>query len=73
MINFVYHEDCENLLSNKKHLPRGIFADRQYSQDTETKEGYCDLSTKQPSITTHTRAGARWKENSLKYMEEGME
>ena len=33
----MYHEDCENLLSNKKYLPRGIFADRQYSQDTENK------------------------------------
>ena len=39
----------------------------------KTEEGYCDLFTEQPSITTHTRAGARWKENSLKYMEEGME
>ena len=37
VINFVYHEDFENLLSNKKYLPRGIFADRQYSQDTENK------------------------------------
>ena len=37
VINFVYHEDCENLLSNKKYLPRGIFVDRQYSQDTENK------------------------------------
>ena len=37
MINFVYHEDCENLLSNKKYLPRGIFADTQYSQDTKNK------------------------------------
>ena len=37
VVNFVYHEDCENLLSNKKYLPRGIFADRQYSQDTENK------------------------------------
>ena len=37
VINFVYHEDCENLLSNKKYLPRGVFADRQYSQDTENK------------------------------------
>ena len=37
VINFMYHEDCENLLSNKKYLPRGIFADRQYSQDTENK------------------------------------
>ena len=37
MINFVYHEDCKNLLSNKKYLPRGIFADRQYSEDTENK------------------------------------
>ena len=33
----MYHEDCENLLSNKKYLPRGIFADRQYSQETENK------------------------------------
>ena len=37
VINFVYHEDCENLLSNKKYLPRGVFADRQYSQDMENK------------------------------------
>ena len=37
VVNFVYHEDCEYLLSNKKHLPRGVFADRQYSQDTEEK------------------------------------
>ena len=37
VINFVYHEDFENLLLNKKYLPQGIFADRQYSQDTENK------------------------------------
>ena len=37
VVNFVYHEDCENLLANKKYLPRGIFTDRQYSQDTEDK------------------------------------
>ena len=37
VINFVYHEDCESLFSNKKYLPKGIFADRQYSQDTENK------------------------------------
>ena len=37
VINFVYHEDCKNLLSNKKYLPRGVFAGRQYSQDTENK------------------------------------
>ena len=37
VVNFVYHEDFENLLSNKKYLPRGVFADRQYSQDTEDK------------------------------------
>ena len=39
----------------------------------KTKEGYYDPSTKQPSITTYTRAGAKWKENSLKYVEEDME
>ena len=37
VVNFVYHEDFENLLLNKKYLPRGVFADRQYSQDTEDK------------------------------------
>ena len=37
VINFVYHEDCENLLSNKKYLPRATFADRQHSQDAENK------------------------------------
>ena len=37
VVNFVYHEDFDNLLSNKKYLPRGVFADGQYSQDTEDK------------------------------------
>ena len=37
VVQFVYYEDCENLLANKNYLPRGVYADRQYSQDTVNK------------------------------------
>ena len=32
-VTFVYNEDCEHLLANKKYLPRGVYADKQYSED----------------------------------------
>ena len=32
---FVYNEDCKHLLSNKKHLPQGVYADRQFSEEIE--------------------------------------
>ena len=34
-VTFVYNEDCEHLLSNKTYLPKGVFADRQYCEETE--------------------------------------
>ena len=34
-VTFVYNEDCEHLLSNKKYLPKGVFADRQYWEEIE--------------------------------------
>ena len=34
-VTFVYNEDCEHLLANKKYLPRGVYADKQYSEDIE--------------------------------------
>ena len=34
-ITFVYNEDCEHLLANKKYLPKGVYADKQYSEDIE--------------------------------------
>ena len=72
VINFVYHEDCENLLSNKKYLPRGVFADRQYSQDTENKRRILRPIYK-TAICHHSYKGRCKKEgNSSKYMEEGI-
>ena len=52
----MYHEDFENLLSNKKYLPRGIFADRQYSQDTENKRRILRLIYK-TAINHHSYKG----------------
>ena len=34
-VSFVYNEDCEHLLANKKYLPKGVYADKQYSEDIE--------------------------------------
>ena len=34
-VSFVYNEDCEHLLANKKYLPKGVYADKQYSEDVE--------------------------------------
>ena len=34
-VTFVYNEDCEHLLANKKYLPKGVYADKQYSEGTE--------------------------------------
>ena len=34
-VTFVYNEDCEHLLSNKTYLPKGVFTDRQYCEETE--------------------------------------
>ena len=34
-VTFVYNEDCEHLLANKKYLPKGVFADKQYCEETE--------------------------------------
>ena len=34
-VTFVYNEDCEYLLANKKHLPKGVYADRRYSEEIE--------------------------------------
>ena len=34
-VTFVYNEDCEHLLANKKYLPKGVYADKQYSEDIE--------------------------------------
>ena len=36
-VQFVYQEDCEYLLANKNYLPKGVFIDRQYSEETENK------------------------------------
>ena len=37
------------------------------------KEGYYHPFTKQQIITTYTRPGAKWKENSSEYTEEDTE
>ena len=34
-VTFVYNEDCEHLLANKKYLPKGVYADKQYSEEIE--------------------------------------
>ena len=34
-VTFVYNEDCEHLLANKKYLPKGVFADKQYCAEIE--------------------------------------
>ena len=73
MINFVYHEDCENLLTNKKYFPEEYLQTGNTVKTLKIKEGYYDPFTKQQLITTYTRAGAKWKENSSEYMEEDTE
>ena len=35
LVIFVYNEDCEHLLANKKYLPKGVFADKQYCEEIE--------------------------------------
>ena len=35
LVTFVYNEDCEHLLANKKYLPKGVFADKQYCAEIE--------------------------------------
>ena len=37
VVHFVYDEDCEYLLANKSYLPKGVFLDRQYSEETENR------------------------------------
>ena len=34
-VTFVYNEDCEHLLANKKYLPKGVYADKQYSEEID--------------------------------------
>ena len=38
LVTFVYNEDCEHLLANKGYLPKGVFADRQYSEEIENTQ-----------------------------------
>ena len=35
LVTFVYNEDCEHLLANKKYLPKGVFTDKQYCAEIE--------------------------------------
>ena len=35
IVEFVYKTDATYLLNNKTHLPRGVFVDRQYTEETE--------------------------------------
>ena len=35
LVTFVYNEDCEHFLANKKYLPKGVFADKQYCEEIE--------------------------------------
>ena len=35
LVTFVYNEDCEHLLANKKYLPKGVFVDKQYCEEIE--------------------------------------
>ena len=35
LVTFVYNEDCEHLIANRKYLPRGVYVDKQYSQEIE--------------------------------------
>lgn len=36
-VDFLRKEDADFIMENKAHLPEGIYADREYSQDTERK------------------------------------
>ena len=40
IVEFCYRSDVSFLLVNKKHLPQGVFVDRQYTEETE-KERRC--------------------------------
>ena len=33
-VTFVYNKDCEHLLANKKYLPKGVFTDKQFCEET---------------------------------------
>ena len=35
LVEFHYKSDAIYLLSNKTHLPKGVYVDKQYSKDTE--------------------------------------
>ena len=35
LVEFYYKSDAIYLLSNKTHLPKGVFVDKQYSKETE--------------------------------------
>ena len=35
LIEFYYKSDAEFLLSNRSHSPKGVYVDKQYSEDTE--------------------------------------
>ena len=35
LVKFCHKEDAEFLLSNRSHLPKGVYIDKQYSDDTE--------------------------------------
>ena len=37
-LTFVYNEDCEHLLANKKYLPKGVLADKQHCEETENNK-----------------------------------
>ena len=40
IISFVYKADAQNLLENKKKLPKGIYVNREYSEEVEEKQRY---------------------------------
>ena len=37
LVEFYHKSDAEFLLSNRAHLPQGVFVDKQYSEETEKK------------------------------------
>ena len=36
-VDFLWKDDTDYIMENKSHLPEGVYADREYNQETEHK------------------------------------
>ena len=61
VITIECYGDVKYLLANKKQLGKGVFADKQYGEETEGKEDYLDQYLMQPQKTQNSRENVVWK------------